>query len=101
MSTDTPLEQQFETALRACIQHAADLDPPVRFTRLSKLVNQIGAKAAADRVLANERVGDGLANLALTGLENLQYSIEHLVQQEPWSALFTAEQLAIAKKRLQ
>ncbi|MEZ2720826.1 hypothetical protein ACBP46_05285 [Paenalcaligenes hominis] len=101
MSTGTTLEQEFETALRTIIQHAAGLEPPVRFTRLSKMVNQIGAKAAADRVLANERVGDGLANLALTGLENLQYSVEYLVQQEPWSALFTQEQLTIAKKRLQ
>lgn len=101
MPTDATLEQQFEAALRTSIQLAASLEPPVRFTRLNKMVNQLGAKTAADRVLANERMGDGLANLALTGLGNLQYSVEHLVQQEPWSTLFTEEQLAIAKKRLQ
>lgn len=94
------LEQQFETAIHGIIREAENLTPPVKFTRLKQMVNTHGGKAAADRILANPKIGDGFTNLFMSGKENLNLSIEYLVLQEPWKQLFTAEQLQIAEKRL-
>ncbi|WP_339139121.1 hypothetical protein [Kerstersia gyiorum] len=94
------LEQAFEAAMRGIISGAASLPTPVRFTRLEGLVNRYGGKIAADKVLSRPNPGDGFVNLLLTGRQNLVYSVEYLVLQDPWSSLFSDEQKAIARLRL-
>lgn len=94
------LEKQFETAVYGIIRKAENLTPPVKFTRLKKMVETYGGKNAADRIIASSKIGDGFTNLFMSGKENLNLSIEYLILQEPWKQLFTAEQLQIAEKRL-
>ncbi len=68
-------------------------------TRFLQLVNERGGLQAAKDLLHNEGYSEGLT--ALWELGRLDISMEALVIQEPWPKLFTAEELAIAHRRLQ
>ncbi|MGG5143872.1 hypothetical protein [Alcaligenes ammonioxydans] len=94
------LIQQFDAAMRGIIAQAASLPTPVKFTRLLQMVERHGGREAANIVLADSKIGQGLTNLALSGNENLIFSVEYLVQQAPWNQLFTDQQLAIAARRV-
>lgn len=95
------LEEQFHAAMLHIHEQAARLKPPYRATRFRQLVLSSGGKAAADQLLASTSASDGFTELFLRGRENLKLSVEYLVLQEPWKALFSEEQLAVARRRLQ
>jgi len=101
MSTSRPLEDAFHTAMLhlyyAC---ASRLKPPYFASRLLELVLEHGGKDAAERLLASPTLAPVFAELCLRGPEHLTYSVEHLVLQAPWRALFSSEQLATARERL-
>lgn len=95
------LEEQFHTAMLNIYESAARLSPPYRATRFLQMVQGSGGKAAADQLLASANPSAGFTELFLRGKEQLKLSVEYLVLQEPWRALFSEEQLAVASKRLQ
>ena len=68
---------------------------PIRF---HQMVQQIGGLATAKKLLASNHYPEGLTRL--WELKRLDISMEATVLQEPWSGLFTSEELAVAKKRL-
>jgi len=67
-------------------------------TRFLQMVNEQGGLNAAKSLLHSEGFSDGL--FALYECGRLDITMEALVLQVPWSKLFTAEELFIAKKRL-
>ena len=76
------------------------LKPPYRATLFLRMVNEHGGKGAADRLLATRNPSSGFTELYLRGKDNLKISVEYLVLQSLWRELFTEEQRAIARKRL-
>lgn len=64
------------------------------------MVQVHGGKGAADRLLATGNPSSGFTELYLRGKDNLRISVEYLVLQNPWRALFTEDQRAVARKRL-
>jgi len=94
------LEEEFHAAMLNIYERAAQLKPPYRATRFRQMVQGNGGKAAADQLLASANPSAGFTELFLRGRENLKLSVEYLVLQEPWSCLFSDEQLAVARKRL-
>lgn len=79
---------------------ALELDPPYRPTKFRRMVNEQGAKEAADILLAADNPSEGFGTLMLHGKTALRLSVEYLVLQHPWRELFDPEQLAVARKRL-
>ncbi len=94
------LEEKFHGAMLHIYECAAQLRPPYRATRFLQMVQGNGGKGAADQLLASASPSAGFTELFLRGRENLKLSVEYLVLQEPWSELFSEEQLAVAHKRL-
>ncbi len=68
---------------------------PVRFLQM---VAKRGGLATARDPLSSPRPAEGLLTLWERG--RLDLSVEALVCQEPWRALFTEEEVKIARKRL-
>ncbi len=66
--------------------------------RFHQMVQQEGGLATAKKLLASKQYSEGLTHL--WELKCLDISMEALVLKEPWCCLFTIEELAIAKKRL-
>ena len=100
MSDDT-LEPAFHQAMLDVYQRAAALKPPYKATLLLKMVNQLGGREAANRLLDTDETSYGFAELLLRGPEHLKLSVEYVVLQHPWRALFDDEQLTVARQRLQ
>lgn len=101
LSNGASLEDQFHTAmLQLYYACAARLKPPYFASRFLELVLEHGGKQAADQLLAAPTLAPVFAELCLRGPEHLTYSVEHLVLQSPWHALFTDEQRATARQRL-
>lgn len=94
------IEDQFHAAMLNIYERGTHLKPPYRATRFLQMVQGQGGKAAADQLLAASNPSSGFTELYLRGAENLRISVEYLVLQSPWSSLFSAEQLAFARKRL-
>jgi hypothetical protein len=94
------LEEEFHAAMLNIYERAARLKPPFHATRFLKMVQGNGGKAAADQLLASANPASGFTELFLRGREYLKFSVEYLVLQEPWRALFSEDQLSIATKRL-
>ena len=94
------LEEQFHAAMLHIYESAGRLSPPYRATRFLQMVQGSGGKAAADQLLASANPSAGFTELFLRGREQLKLSVEYLVLQDPWRTLFSAEQLAVAHKRL-
>lgn len=95
-----PLEQQFHHAMLGLYDAAAKLKPPFRSQRFLNMVREHGGRATAVQLLAGVRPSDGFTELFLRGKDKLKLTVEYLVLQEEWKSLFSAEQLAIARKRL-
>jgi hypothetical protein len=95
------LLDKFHEAMLGIYQAARQLKPPYRPSDFLRMVNELGGKGAADRLLAKGEVSSGFAELYTRGVENLKISVEYLVLQSPWRALFDQQQLAIARARLQ
>jgi hypothetical protein len=68
-------------------------------TRFRQLVNAVGGLAAAKTLLNGSRHSEGLTRLWEAG--RLDISMEATVLQEPWCRLFSPEELAVARKRLE
>ncbi|NUS38911.1 MAG: hypothetical protein HOQ02_07800 [Lysobacter sp.] len=95
------LEERFHAAmLHLYYTCAARLKPPYFAARFLALVHECGGKQAADQLLAGAAPSAGFIELALRGAEHLPLSVEYLVLQSPWCALFSTEQRAIARERL-
>lgn len=99
-------EAAFHHAMLEIYDRAAELRPPYRATYFRNMVNELGGKAAADRLLATRKAAEGFTTLYLhsmehSGLDTMKLCVEYLVLQQEWRDLFTPEQLAIARKRLQ
>ena len=62
------------------------------------MVVERGGLSAAKRLLVGSQVSNGFARLWEEG--RLDLSVEAIALQNPWSALFTHEELAQARRRL-
>jgi hypothetical protein len=65
---------------------------------LAKVNRVRGRQAAKDWLRPTKRVPTGLERLAKE--HHLDLSVEALVLQEPWSELFTEDELNVARERL-
>lgn len=70
-----------------------------RATRFLQMVTEHGGLRAAKSLLHAGGYSEGLT--ALWEKQRLDLSMEALVLTSPWSSLFTPEELAVARKRLQ
>ena len=64
-----------------------------------RMVNDRGGLAAARQLINDARPSEGFARL--WELNRLDLSVEAVALREPWSQLFTPEELASARKRLE
>ena len=95
--TTAQLEDMFHLEmLRLYDEQRQVMRPPIRFLGM---VRNLGGRETAKRLLANPSVGDGF--VALWEVSRLDLSVEALVLQEPWCALFTEEERAVAQQRLE
>jgi hypothetical protein len=92
---------EFHQAMLGIYEAARRLKPIYTPTDFLKMVNELGGKATADRLLAKNAPSSGFTELYLRGKENLKISVEYLVLQNKWRELFNPQQRAIARKRLQ
>ena len=91
------LEYQFHLEmLRAYEAQCQVMRPP---TRLRVMIGTFEGLGAALKLLESPTVGDGFITLAELG--KLCLSVEALVLKEPWHTLFTEDQLAVARSRLE
>ncbi len=90
LAFDKAMHEIYDNALAEC---------GYRAMRFLNLVNQIGGHEAARQLLRSDVHPEGLTALWEHG--RLDLSMEALVLQEQWSALFTADELKLAKRRLQ
>ena len=71
-----------------------------RASRFLQKIRETSGIAEAKRLLGKHDVSEGFVQLSL--LERLDLSLESVVVKEPeWSALFSEEELAIARRRLE
>ncbi len=89
-------ESQFRDALLNTCKWLEERDYPM--SRLYSLIAESGAVAAAKQALASANWSDGL--LELWGREETPRSLEALVLRPEFSSLFTDEERAVAKARL-
>ncbi|MFT3960440.1 hypothetical protein [Propionivibrio sp.] len=94
------LAESFHQELLAIYDAALKLRPPYRSAPFLRMLGEHGGKGTADRLLATNKPSQGFTELFLRGKENLRLSVEYAVLREPWRALFTAEQRAVARRRL-
>lgn len=67
-------------------------------TRYLQMVGEYGGLVTAKKLLAEDKVHDGLTALYLYG--RLDLTVEALVTKEKYQSLFTEEEIKTAKKRL-
>jgi len=95
------LEDRFHAAmLHVYYACAAKLKPPFFASRFRDLVHEVGGRQAAGELLAAAAPSAVFLELCLRGSEHLTLSVEYLVLQAPWRALFSPEQRATARDRL-
>lgn len=70
-----------------------------RATRFLQLVDRIGGLEAAKRLLWKDDISNGLTELCMKGC--LQHSMECLVLDKKWRHLFTGDELATARRKLE
>lgn len=92
------IEADFDRAMHGVYDNALS-ECGYRATRFLNLINQMGGFQAARQLLQSDTHPEGLT--ALWEFGRLELSMEALVLQEQWSALFSAEELKLAKRRLQ
>ena len=96
MGTDN-LEEMFDSEMwRLYEKQRQVMRDPIRFRGM--LVNR-GGLATAMQMLDSPTPGDGF--IRLSERDRLDRSVEALVLKEPWCCLFTDEQLAVARSRLE
>jgi len=94
------LEDRFTAACKRLYDAGLKLHPQYRAAALLGMVGRYGGKEAADRILSWPAPMEGFTRLLLSGVKNLQLSLEYLVLQNPWRSLFTPAQLAVVRQRL-
>lgn len=100
MERPTGIEQKFHQEMLGIYEAALRLKPPYHATRFLRMVNERGGIGAAQALLATGQPSDGFTELYLRGCR-LDLSVEYLVLKCPWRDLFSPEQLAIARRRLE
>lgn len=93
----TKLEEQFHEAMLN-VYRRAKTECDYNATRFLQMVNEHGGLKAARMLLAVPGYSDGFTALWQCG--RLDISTEAVVLQSSWSALFSAEELAVARRRL-
>ncbi len=63
-----------------------------------RMLEEHGGLETARRLLNDQRIQDGFTNLILMGYRNL--TMEHVIVDEHWDALFTEEQMNVARQRV-
>lgn len=82
------------------IYHRAKSEAGYNATRFLHMVGQQGGLRAAQNLLASDEVSDGYTELYLRG--RLDLTVEAMILDHPqWAPLFTDEELAKAKERLE
>jgi hypothetical protein len=90
------VERRFDAAMRNIYDEAARLG--YRPTRFLEMVSEHGGVETAHRLLASDKIQDGLAQLFLLG--RLDLTVEHHVLLPEYRALFSAEERRVARTRL-
>jgi uncharacterized protein with NAD-binding domain and iron-sulfur cluster len=92
------IEARFHQEMLSVYRKAKD-ECHYNATRFLQMVSDQGGLQAAKALLHAEGYSEGLT--ALWELGRLDISMEAVVIQQPWSQLFTEEELATARRRLQ
>jgi hypothetical protein len=92
----TQLERRFDAAMLDIYHGAARLG--YRPTRFLEMVQVNGGVETAHRLLATDKVQDGLGELFLLG--RLDLTVEHHVILDEFEPLFTDHERAVARARL-
>ena len=95
------INERFKAAMLGLYEAGLRLKPTYRATSFLNMVEEHGGKGAADRLLATGNPSSGFTELYLRGEESLKISVEYLVLQNPWRELFTEDQRAVARQRLE
>lgn len=96
MDDSGELERRFDGAMLDIYHGAARLG--YRPTRFLEMVQTYGGVEAAHRLLATEKVQDGLGELFLLG--RLDLTVEHHVLLPEYTPLFSADERRTARQRL-
>ena len=91
------LETRFHHKMREIYDRAVK-ECNYRPSYFLQMVTEHGGFETARRLLLARKVSDGFTTLWEKG--RLDLSVEAVVLQEPWSELFTEEELAMAEGRL-
>ncbi|MFX0195965.1 MAG: hypothetical protein ACFFCW_07570 [Candidatus Hodarchaeota archaeon] len=91
------LENMFHHAMLSIYERAKH-ECGYNATRFLQMVNERGGLQAA-KVLLQSPLSEGF--IALWERQRLDLTMEALIQSSTWKALFTKEELEIARKRLQ
>jgi|GEM_PF-573231 len=89
----------FHDAMIGIYKAGAKLSPPYSATRFLQMVVELGGKEAANQLLAAPQPWEGFTELF--SRNRLDLSVEYLVLKNPWRKLFNADQLEVARKRLE
>ncbi len=96
MADDTDAARRFDAAMRAIYDGAARLG--YRPTRFVEMVGEYGGVETAHRLLATDKIQDGLAQLFLLG--RLDLTVENHVLRPEYRLLFSALERQVARRRL-
>jgi len=98
MNTPIELEVAFHERMRQ-IYDQAKSECGYAATRFLQMVNADGGLKAAKKLLSAGGYSEGLTRLWEE--RRLDISMEATVLQEPWSQLFTEEELLVARRKLE
>lgn len=98
MAAPGDLEIAFDGRMRQ-IYEQASTECDYKATRFLQLVVTEGGLPAAKKLLGAKGYSEGLTRLWEE--KRLDISMEATILQDPWSGLFTEEELAIARKKLE
>ena len=97
MEAPSDLEIAFDERMRQIYEQASN-ECDYRATRFLQLVVTDGGLLAAKKLLGSKGYSEGLTRLWEE--KRLDISMEATILQDPWSGLFTDEELGIARKKL-
>ena len=91
------LEDQFHDAMISIYKRAKS-ECNYNATRFLQMVNELGGLRAARSLLHAPGLSEGFT--ALWERKRLDLTMEALILKQPWKALFSEEELGVARKRL-
>lgn len=92
-----PIEQDFTEAMFNIYKSARD-ECSYNATRFLHMLNEHNGLETARILIHSDKVSDGY--IALWERQRLDLTVEALILSEPWSQLFTEQELSIARNRL-